>query len=186
VSVDRDAAVAGPVLTRVVSRAAAWYGEPRGWFWLATRFFGAALLGAVGLWLAPALVTGGADRVVRWTRSLAWGVLTAVGGPVAIGLLAVTLVGLPLALLLLGLYLLALYAAKVVVGLALGRTLLRPRGSPRRDALIALLLGLALITVATAVPMVGWLAAIVVACLGAGALAWRLAETAGVVRSSAA
>ncbi len=186
VIVDGGASVTGPVLTRVVSRAAGWYGEPRVWFWVGTRFFGAALLGWVGLVLAPALVVGSADRVRSWGRSLGWGVVTLAGGPVAILLLAVTIVGIPLALATLGVYLLGLYAAKIVVGLALGRALVRPRGNPRRDALRALIVGLVLVTLASAVPGLGGAVRLVVACLGAGALAWRLAQTAGVVRSSEA
>jgi hypothetical protein len=113
-------------------------------------------------------------------------VATLVGGPIAIVLLAVTLVGLPLALVLLGLYLLGLYAAKIVVSLALGRALLRPRGNPRRDALRALVVGLALVTLARALPLVGGPIWIVVACLGVGALAGRLAHLARAVRSSGA
>jgi anti-sigma factor RsiW len=187
VTVDGAASVTGPVLTRVAARAAAWYGEPRVWFWAATRFFGAALLGWIGLLLTPTLIVASAESVRSWKRSLGWGVLALVTGPVAILLLAVTLVGIPLALILLGLYLVGLYAAKLVVGLALGRTLLRPRGSPRRDALWALVVGLAVITLATAVPwLVGGAIRLVVTCLGAGALAWRLAQTAGLVRGSAA
>jgi hypothetical protein len=73
-----------------------------------------------------------------------------------------------------------------VVGLALGRVLLRPRGNPRRDTLRALVVGLALITLASAVPWVGTPIWIAVACLGAGALAGRLARAAGAVRSSGA
>ena len=68
VTVDRGAAVAGPVLTRVASRGAGWYGEPRMWFWAATGFFGAALLGWAGLLLAPGLVVESADGVRRWER----------------------------------------------------------------------------------------------------------------------
>jgi hypothetical protein len=122
--------------------------------------------------------------VRRWGRSLGWGVATLVGGPVAIVLLAVTIVGVPLALVLLGVYLLGVYAAKVVVGLALGRVLLRPRGHARRDALRALVVGLALVTLAAALPLVGGPIWVAVTCLGAGALARRLARAAGVVRSS--
>jgi cytoskeletal protein CcmA (bactofilin family) len=184
VTVDDGAFVTGPVLTRVVSRLAGWYGEPRRWFWGATRFFGAALLGWVGLVLAPTLLVGSADRVRSWGRSFGWGVGTLVGGPVAILVLAVTLVGLPLALILLGLYLAGLYAAKIVVSVALGRALIRPRGNPRRDTLRALIVGLALVTLGAAVPWLGGPIRLLVTCLGAGALAWRLAQTAGLVRSS--
>ena len=109
-----------------------------------------------------------------------------IGTPIALVLLAVTLIGLPLALVLLGLYLLCLYAAKIVVALALGRAPLRPRGDARRDALKALVVGLLLVTLGTALPVVGRPIWILVACLGAGALAWRLARTAGAVRSSEA
>jgi cytoskeletal protein CcmA (bactofilin family) len=186
VTIDVQAAVAGPVLTRVRSRAAGWYGEPRVWFWVATSFFGAALLGWVGLVLAPWLVLDSADAVWRWGASLGWGVATVIGGPIAILLLAVTLVGLPLALILLGLYLLALYAGKIVVGLALGRMLVKPRANPERDALKALVVGLALLSLAAVLPVVGGPIRIAAACLGAGALVRRLARAAGVVRSSEA
>jgi hypothetical protein len=186
VTIDDGAAVTGPVLTRVASRTAAWYAEPRVWFWTATSFFGAALLGWVGLLVAPGLLVEVADGVRRWGRSLGWGAATLAGAPVAILLLAVTVVGLPLALILLGLYLLTLYAAKIVVGLALGRALLRPRGNVRRDALRALVVGLALVTLATSLPLVGGPIWVVVAGFGTGALAWRLARGAGSVRSSGA
>jgi cytoskeletal protein CcmA (bactofilin family) len=186
VTVDGGAVVTGPVLTRVVSGAAGWYGEPRRWFWAATSFFGAALLGWGGLLLAPMLVVESADRVRTWGRSLGRGAVTLVGGPVLILLLAVTLVGLPLALVLLGLYLLALYSAKIVVSFALGRALIRPRGNPRRDALRALAVGLAIVTLATALPVVGGPIWVVVACLGVGALAGQLAPRVRAVRSSGA
>jgi hypothetical protein len=50
----------------------------------------------------------------------------------------------------------------------------------------ALVVGLLLVTLATALPVVGRLIWILVACLGAGALTWRLARTAGAMRSSEA
>jgi hypothetical protein len=46
-------------------------------------------------------------------------------------------------------------AAEIVVALALGRALLRPRGDARRDAPKALAVGLVLVTLATAPPVVG-------------------------------
>ena len=186
VRIDAGAAVRGPVTTRIPSRAATWAWEPRTWFWVATSLFGAALLGWIGLIIAPGLVMESADRVRRVGPSLGWGFVALLGTPVAIVVLAVTLVGFPVALLLLGIYLLGVYAAKIVVALALGRTLLRPRGDARRDALKALLVGLVLITLATAVPVVGWPIWMLVVWLGLGALAWRLVGMTGAVRSSSA
>jgi hypothetical protein len=75
-------------------------------------------------------------------------------------------------------------AAEIVVALALGRALLRPRGDARRDAPKALAVGLVLVPLAAAPPVVGGPIWVAVACPGAGALAWRLARIAGVVRSS--
>jgi cytoskeletal protein CcmA (bactofilin family) len=184
VSIEPGAAVSGPVTTRIASRAGAWRAEPRNWFWTATGFFGAMLLGWVGLAVVPGLLLDSADRVRRWGRSLGWGVLILMGTPVAIVLLALTLVGVPVALVVLGLYLLGVYAAKIVVAMALGRILLRPRGDLGRDGLRALVAGLVLLTLATALPVVGWPIWVAVVCLGTGALAWRLARAAGVVRSS--
>ena len=186
VSVDPGATMAGPVTTRVASRAASWYMEPRTWFWAATGLFGAAFLGWLGLHVAPSLVLDSAARVRRWGPAFGWGVAALLGTPVAIVVLALTLVGFPVAMVLLGLYLFVLYAAKIVVALALGRTLLRPRGDARRDALKAIVVGLILITLATALPVVGWPIWTLVVCVGAGALAWRLAHAAGIVRSSEA
>lgn len=48
------------------------------------------------------------------------------------------------------------------------------------------MVGLALIALATALPLVGGPIRLAVASLGAGALAWRLAGAAGAVRSSGA
>ena len=53
-------------------------------------------------------------------------------------------------------------------------------------ALRALVVGLALVTLATALPLVGAPIWVAVAGLGAGALACRLARAAGAVRSSGA
>ena len=143
VTVDGGAAVTGPVLTRVDSRASGWHGAPRVWFWAATSFFGAALLGWAGLALAPGFVVGSADGVRSWGRSFGWGVAVLLATPVLILILAVTLVGLPSPWSCSGSTSWASTPAKIVVGLALGRVLLRPRGNPRRDALRALVVGLA-------------------------------------------
>jgi cytoskeletal protein CcmA (bactofilin family) len=62
VTVDPAVAVRGPVLTRVMSRTGV-YGEPRTWFWAATGFFGAAVLGWLAILLTPALLVESADAV---------------------------------------------------------------------------------------------------------------------------
>jgi cytoskeletal protein CcmA (bactofilin family) len=186
VSIEPGASMSGPVTTRTASRARAWRSEPRNWFWAATSFFGAVLLGWVGLAVVPSLLLDSADRVGSWRQSLGWGALVLLGAPVAIVLLTLTLVGIPIALVILGLYLLGVYAAKIVVAVALGRIMLRPRGDLRRDGLRALVVGLIVLTLVTALPVVGWPIWVVLACLGIGALAWRLARAAGVVRSSEA
>src|SRR5262249_45220371 len=71
VTVAPGATVGRPVLTRVVSRAGAWFAEPRRWFWAVASFFGATLLGWTGLLLVPGLVVESADGVRRWGRAVA-------------------------------------------------------------------------------------------------------------------
>ena len=73
-----------------------------------------------------------------------------------------------------------------MVGLAIGRMLVKPRANPQRDALKALVVGLALLSLAAVLPVVGGPVRVAAICLGAGALVRRLARAAGAVRSSEA
>jgi hypothetical protein len=87
---------------------------------------------------------------------------------------AITLVGIPISLMLLAVYLAAIYLAKLWVGAFLGRALLKPAGTTRRDWLLGLLVGLLILTIAGFIPYLGGLVRLLVVCLGLGAFAWQL------------
>jgi hypothetical protein len=70
-------------------------------------------------------------------------------------------------------YFVAIYVTRVIVGLALGRALIRtwPGDSNRlRVAYIQLLAGVALLAVMYSLPLIGWLLSAISAFLGLGAL----------------
>ena len=92
----------------------------------------------------------------------------------AIVVTAITLVGIPVSLMLLAVYLAAIYMAKVWVGAFLGRIVLKPAGTTKRDWLLGLLVGLVILTVIGFIPYLGGLIRLAVICLGLGAFAWQL------------
>jgi hypothetical protein len=92
---------------------------------------------------------------------------------------------LPLALALLVLYLGALYGAPLVVGAFVGRTLLGSTGRGLRASLPALVVGLGIVTVLRAVPVVGVAVTLVVVCFGLGGITRQLLHPAGGPAGSA-
>lgn len=143
-------------------------------FLWARSFFGLFALGLLIALLAPRL-TARAPAVLReqpW-KSLGLGVVAFVVTPLIAGLLF--LVGLAVGGWWLGLFLLALYALALlssfpVVGLLVGRWFLARFGKQGSPAVLALLVGVLLLTLARRVPIVGGLIALATMCFGLGAL----------------
>jgi cytoskeletal protein CcmA (bactofilin family) len=157
------------------------------------RYVSILVIGVLGLWLLPRLVRGAADAARRRPLvSFGVGILGFIGVIVALILvvLATVLVAVVLGLLGLGsltgitvfggllvtavivfLFVLALvFAAPATVGLALGRLLLRRDDRSFPAGLGALALGVLVIVLVAAIPLVGgWLQALLV-LLGLGAL----------------
>jgi cytoskeletal protein CcmA (bactofilin family) len=144
--------------------------------WLAPRLFGAAArllrerpLPSAGFGLAAVALVALALLVMLLAIVLAAIVLGWLGFT---GLLATTIAGLLLAggLLVFALMVSAFYLADAVVGVTIGRLLLR--GEQPSRLTWALLLGVLIVVVLTAIPLVGGLLQIVAAVLGIGALVW--------------
>jgi hypothetical protein len=157
------------------------------------RYVSILVVGLLLLWLLPRLLRGAADSArSRPLPSLGIGVLGFVGVIVGLVLLLLVtiLVAVVLGLLSLGsltgitlfggllvaaivvfLFVLAVaFAAQAVVGLALGRLLLRGEGRSFASTLGALALGVLVVVVVAAIPFVGgWIEALLV-LLGLGAL----------------
>src|SRR6516162_1112666 len=138
--------------------------------WLAA----AMLVGWLGLALFPGFIQTCTQAVGSGWRSLGLGLGILAGLPVVIVVAAITLVGIPISLMLLAVYLAAIYLAKLWVGAFLGRILLKPAGTTKRDWLLGLLVGLLILTIAGFIPYLGGLVRLVVVCLGLGAFAWQL------------
>jgi hypothetical protein len=169
--------------------------RPTNWALAALRrYVGILLVGTLLLALAPRLVLATTGQIRRRPLpSLGIGALSVVGFiPVLIAvLIAMVLLVIPLAMLGLGrvvltvivgtlvgsaaltfaFLLIFLFVAATLVGSALGASGLERTGrAVRGERFIALAIGVLVVVLMTALPLIGWLAQLVVVCLGLGAL----------------
>jgi len=164
------------------------------------RYLGIILIGVLLLLLAPGFLQGAAARLrERPLASLGAGVLGFIGffAAVVALLIGMVVLAIPLGLLGLGRVVLALalgvllgtgvlsylfmlillFVAAAVVGLTLGRLGLGGRDEPwAQGPYVALLLGVFVIVVLTAIPILGGLLNAVLILFGLGAIATRLLE----------
>lgn len=148
--------------------------RPKFYFFQAVWLAAAMLVGWLCLVLFPGFVQASTQAVGSGWRSLGLGIAIFGGVPVAIILLAITLVGLPASIMLLMAYMVAIYLTNIWVGAFLGQLLLKPAGSTRSDWMLALLVGLLILTVVRFIPYLGALVHFGVICVGLGAFAWQL------------
>ncbi len=162
-----QAKVSGQVRYEEVERGG--YG---GWF--AMWMFGLLALLILGLPLiafAPRMAAHIAEVTsARFGASMLAGLAVLVLIPLAIALLAITIVGIPLAAVLAALYFVVLALSGVFVSYEVGRWLLTRIGRPMAAPWARLATGAAIVSLAIALPAVGWLFAILVVMLGVGAL----------------
>jgi hypothetical protein len=150
------------------------FARPRFYFYQTVWLAAAMLVGWLGLVVFPGFFQASTHAVGSGWRSLGLGAGVLAGVPVAIVVTAITLVGLPASLMLLAVYLAAIYLAKIWVGAFLGQILLKPAGATKSDWLLALLVGLLILTIVGFIPYLGGLVRLGVVCLGLGAFAWQL------------
>ena len=150
------------------------FARPRFYFHQAVWLAGAMLVGWLVLILFPGFFRASTQSVGSGWRSLGLGLAILAGAPVAIILIGITLIGLPVSLMLLAMYLAAIYLAKIWVGAFLGQMLVKPDGAAKGDWLLALLVGLVILTIVGFIPYLRWPVHVAVICLGLGAFAWQL------------
>jgi hypothetical protein len=150
------------------------YSRPRFYFHRAIWLAASLLVGWLALVLFPGFFHSTTQAVSLGWLSLGLGALLLVGVPVAMVVIAVTVVGLPLSLILLATYLIAIYLTNIWVGAFLGRILLKSTGTSKSDWMLALLVGMLVLTVVRFIPYIGPLIHLGVVCLGLGAFAWQL------------
>jgi cytoskeletal protein CcmA (bactofilin family) len=149
--------------------------RPSFYVWRIIGLLGAFVIGWLLLTFVPRFFTNTSRAVAAWGRSFGVGVAILIVTPVAAIILCITLIGMPLGIMTLFLYVMALYLAKIFVGAFLGMALLGEPQDGGSARLLALFLGLLVITVVTQVPYgIGVLFGTVVLCLGLGALGGQL------------
>jgi cytoskeletal protein CcmA (bactofilin family) len=170
VTVAEGASIAGEVRTspiREVHGYLAHWKRPRVYLFFVIQFAAGFVFGLLLYALAPGLFAGEVQTGGAFLRTAGWGFLALLATPVAVLLLALTLVGIPVAVLTLFVFLVALYTADLLVGVLIGRALLRPEerlGSFGR----ALLVGYGIVLVGHAIPFLGLAVGAVSLLLGLG------------------
>jgi hypothetical protein len=159
-------------------RPGAWLAALAGLLVLAklVSFVSTLVLGLLFLYLLPRY-TGSAVAALRqrpWA-SLGIGFVAFVVTPVASVILLITVLGAPLGLMAAALFLVAIYAARVFVIIRVGAALFAWMGKPVREVW-ALVIGLVIYSIVTAIPFLGWIVtwAVVLFGLGAALLADRM------------
>ncbi len=139
--------------------------------WLIS-LIGAFIVGSLILALSPVASVAAADtaRSRPWISILV-GFIILVAVPIALVIIAITIIGLPLALILLAAYLIMLYIANILAGFAIGRWIFDRARRPNVSLFLALLVGLVVLWILTAIPVLGGLIGFIALLIGLGALA---------------
>lgn len=118
------------------------------------------------------------DLTIRTTKlvaaepiaNLGWGLLTLILFPIALGILLITLIGIPLALLLLVVIFVGLYLGKLFVAVATGGFLITRFFKEEASFWVRLVVGAVIVYLVLAIPIAGFFIAVIVYCLGIGAI----------------
>ncbi len=109
----------------------------------------------------------------RPLKSLGIGFIAFICLPVVILIAFILILTIPLSMILLLAYLIALYIAKFYVSIWLGNLILRRGGKTEKSPIPGMLLGLVIVYLVTAIPVLGTLVGIVIIFFGLGALLQR-------------
>jgi cytoskeletal protein CcmA (bactofilin family) len=149
------------------------YADGGFYVWLVIRLGAAFALGLLLHFLVPRLfnvqLTSGGD----FARSLGVGFLVLVATPIALLLIGITLLGIPIAVIGLAAFLSALYISGIVIAALVGSQITKPHSDTLGPFTAALLTGLAIVIVASELPLLGAPVRFVVVLTGLGLLAQR-------------
>ena len=92
------------------------------------------------------------------SASIGWGVVVMFLAPIISILLMITFIGIPLAFLLMGVWLIALFISKILVGILIGRYLLKKFWDKKKDSLLlSMIIGIVIAWIIFSLPIIGWL-----------------------------
>jgi len=146
------------------------------WLWREMfAIFAALMVGLVLIFGLPNLTRGILKKLEKApTKMLLPGLIIMLILPPISLILAFTVIGLPLALILMALWLIASYAARIIAALWLGRLILSQISRRERPLAWSLILGVIVLWLLGAIPLVGWIISLLAAWLGLGAI-WTYA-----------
>lgn len=142
-----------------------------GYIWRVWSYIGMLLVGGVMIWLLRKPLNNSVQALHNQSlNALGSGLLITILTPPALILLSLTVLGIPLALLSLPLYLILLYAAKVVVSLAIARTLFSAASISKATPLFEMFVGVSVFHLLKLIPVGGHFISIIVTWIGVGAI----------------
>lgn len=141
-------------------------------FGLIYSVFAAMVVGLViiSLWRVP--ITGLTEKMQSKTSSsIGWGLALMFLTPIIALLLVITIIGIPLAVIIVGIWLIALYLSKILIAILVGRSLIkRFKNEPQESLVWAMIIGVVIVWLITAIPLVGWIFALVAMWWGLGGI----------------
>ena len=149
-------------------------------FWLGS-LIASILFGIVFIALFPVYSQQTANTVKHsFWLSLGIGFITLIVVPILFFIILFTILGIPIALALLALYMVLLYAARIPVAIAIGQLFLGRGRESLPNQFGSMILGLVIIYLISAIPILGGLVKLIVAAVGLGAFVmsyWRLRKS---------
>ena len=114
------------------------------------------ILGAFVMLLLPKKVESLVGDITKnWSKGVAYGIIALIAAPIAIGIAFATVVAWNVGLILLALYVSGLLVAHALANIVLGRLILQ-RFKGQYSQWLALVIGLVVMGLVTAIPLVGW------------------------------
>jgi cytoskeletal protein CcmA (bactofilin family) len=132
---------------------------------------GALVVGFIllAIWRAP--IEAAVDRALgHWPRTLGFGALGFLVGPMAILLAFALIITIPVGLIALAAYLVFIYLAKVLCGMFVGRLVFRIFGAPDATVWLTAPVGIVIVYALTAIPFAGWIIWLFALAVGFGVI----------------
>ena len=109
---------------------------------------------------------------------LGWGILVLLLTPIIALVLLITIIGIPLSLILIALWLIALYLSKILVGILVGRNLINRFAPKQKNSLIkGMVIGIVIIYILFAIPFFGHILSLLTMLWGLGGILLTLKLT---------
>lgn len=142
-----------------------------GYLWRVWSYVGMLLVGGVAIWLLKKPLDTAVNSLHNQSLSaLGTGLLISILTPPALLLLMFTVIGIPLAMLSIPLYIILLYAGKIVIALALARTLFSAASFTKVIPLFEMFVGVSALHLLKLIPVAGYFIGMLATWIGIGAI----------------